>query len=283
MKMAQAAPPILLVLLINTSPVAALALPSPRAFSVPGLLPTGATQGQCGGKKCGGSIAMTEARPEPSGKKLQSRLARLVPDFVRPAPPSPTGVAWRCAKVHSAKLWVQAAICGALQGLRHLSFVADKTGASDAADRELQEARAATILGLIKNFVLTFGKGVIGVTANSQALLADAAHSLSDILADLVALVTLRIANLPADKVHPFGYGKFEAIGALFISCLLVSAGLSLSWTSLGLVRQVLASSVAVAVPDITALWLSMGAIALNEALFRYPCIISTRLAVGSV
>lgn len=47
-------------------------------------------------------------------------------------------------------------------------------------------------------------------------------------------------------------------------------AGLSLAWTSVGLVRESLKSSVAIAVPGIAALWLSLGAIALNEALFRY-------------
>ena len=124
-------------------------------------------------------------------------------------------------------------------------------------------------MGLLKNIVLTLGKGVIGFTANSQALVADAMHSLTDIMADLVAMATLRIARLPADREHPYGHGKYEPIGALCISSLLVSAGISLAWTSVGIVQDMLSSNVALAVPGIAALWLSLVAIALNEALFR--------------
>ena len=136
-------------------------------------------------------------------------------------------------------------------------------------DKELQEAHTATTIGLAKNVVLTVGKAVIGISANSQALLADAAHSLADIGADLVAMVTLRIARLPADREHPYGYGKFEPIGAVGISSLLVWAGGSLAWSSINLVKETLASHVAPAVPSIGALWLSLAAVALNEALFR--------------
>jgi len=92
-----------------------------------------------------------------------------------------------------------AAACQRILGVQRLFRL---PGSSDeSADKELQEAHAVTVIGLLKNVVLTLGKGVIGVTANSQALLADALHSLSDIVADLVAMATLRIARLPADKV----------------------------------------------------------------------------------
>lgn len=67
-------------------------------------------------------------------------------------------------------------------------------------DANFQEAQNATYLGLGKNVVLTVGKGVVGVTANSAALIADAVHSLSDIVADLVALATLRVSRLPANR-----------------------------------------------------------------------------------
>jgi hypothetical protein len=149
-----------------------------------------------------------------------------------------------------------AAACLRMRGVQRLFRL---PGSSDeSADKELQEAHAVTVIGLLKNVVLTLGKGVIGVTANSQALLADALHSLSDIVADLVAMATLRIARLPADKDHPYGYGKYEPIGALCISGLLVSAGISLVWSSIDQVRETLASNLAPAVPGVAALWLGI-------------------------
>lgn len=180
----------------------------------------------------------------------EQRRSRLLPNF----------------GVRSA-MWLVSAVHNRLQGLeRGLHWHALACG---NASPELQEAQAVTAMGLLKNIVLTLGKGVIGFTANSQALVADAMHSLTDIMADLVAMATLRIARLPADREHPYGHGKYEPIGALCISSLLVSAGISLAWTSVGIVQDMLSSNVALAVPGIAALWLSLVAIALNEALFR--------------
>ena len=136
-------------------------------------------------------------------------------------------------------------------------------GAEDEAN--LQEAQRATYLGLGKNVVLTAGKGIVGVTANSSALIADAVHSLSDIVADLVALATLRVSRLPADRMHPYGHGKYEPIGALCVSSMLVAAGGGLVWHSAMLVH----GAEGMAVPGAAALWISFAAIGLNEALFH--------------
>jgi cation diffusion facilitator family transporter len=164
-------------------------------------------------------------------------------------------------------MWLVSTISSRLRSLKrdlHLHGLGN-----DTSDKTLQEAQDVTMVGLIKNIVLTIGKGVVGLTANSQALVADAAHSLSDIIADVVALVTLHVAHLPADKEHPYGHGKYEPIGALCISSLLISAGLGLAWNSVGLVQEMLYTSIIPVVPGKAALWLSIAAISLNEALFR--------------
>ena len=139
------------------------------------------------------------------------------------------------------------------------------SSASSEDEANFLEAQNATYLGLGKNVVLTVGKGVVGVTANSSALIADAVHSLSDIVSDLVALATLRISRRPADRAHPYGHGKYEPIGALCVSSMLVAAGGGLCWHSVELVQNMHA----LAVPGISALWISVAAIGLNEALFH--------------
>jgi len=167
-------------------------------------------------------------------------------------------------------MWLVSTISSRLRSLKrdlHLHGLGN-----DTSDKTLQEAQDVTMVGLIKNIVLTIGKGVVGLTANSQALVADAAHSLSDIIADVVALLTLHVAHLPADKEHPYGHGKYEPIGALCISSLLISAGLGLAWNSVGLVQEMLYTSIIPVVPGKAALWLSIAAISLNEALFRSSC-----------
>lgn len=137
------------------------------------------------------------------------------------------------------------------------------------ADAPLQKAQSVTLLGMGKNILLTGMKGVIGVASNSHALIADAAHSLSDILVDLVAMATLHMASLPSSELHPYGYGKYEPVGALCISGLLISAGASLVWNSVGLVQTMLVSTAAPIVPGMAALWISFSDIGLNEFLFH--------------
>lgn len=60
-----------------------------------------------------------------------------------------------------------------------------------------KQAMFVTWLGLAKNFTMTIGKAVIGVTSNSAALVADAAHSASDMVSDVVAVATLKVARMP--------------------------------------------------------------------------------------
>ncbi|KAJ2361236.1 mitochondrial metal transporter, partial [Coemansia sp. RSA 2607] len=75
---------------------------------------------------------------------------------------------------------------------------------------------------------MTVAKGIAGVYFHSSALLAEAAHSLSDILGDVVTLYTFRKSRKPADVTHPYGYGRYEALGTLFVSAFLVTAGVGI-------------------------------------------------------
>ena len=89
-----------------------------------------------------------------------------------------------------------------------------------------------TLLGVWINVVLSISKFVGGVTFNSAVLVADAGHSLSDLFSDFITLWAVQIARLPPDDDHPYGHGKFEAVGSLFLSLTLLGTGLSVgSWS----------------------------------------------------
>ncbi|KAJ2083850.1 mitochondrial metal transporter [Coemansia sp. RSA 988] len=102
-------------------------------------------------------------------------------------------------------------------------------GGDSASKAELIEHHRAgsriTLVGMGANVGMSVAKGVAGVYFHSSALLADAAHSLSDILGDLVTLYTFRKSRRPPDALHPFGYGRYEALGTLVVSAFLVTAG----------------------------------------------------------
>jgi len=95
----------------------------------------------------------------------------------------------------------------------------------NAADR-------VTFLGAMVNILLSAGKFVIGVGCNSSALIADAGHSLSDLFSDFVTLWAVQVGRLPPDDDHPYGHGKFESVGSLFLSLTLLGTGLSVGVSS---------------------------------------------------
>ncbi|KAJ2489552.1 mitochondrial metal transporter [Coemansia sp. RSA 2050] len=171
------------------------------------------------------------------------------------------------------------------------------TGEDSASKIDLLEHHQAgsriTLIGMGANFGMSVAKGAAGVYFHSSALLADAAHSLSDILGDLVTLYTFRKSRQPADATHPYGYGRYEALGTLFVSAFLVAAGLGIGSHALdqvlhhlpGVISTVAASAPSsflghthggvhsvvdgAVVVDPRAIWFAVGSIGINEALFQ--------------
>ena len=92
---------------------------------------------------------------------------------------------------------------------------------------DADEADRVTWLGAVINLVLSVAKLVVGITQHSSALVADAGHSLSDLVSDFITLWTVKVARLPADEDHPYGHWKFEAIGSLFLSLTLIATAIS--------------------------------------------------------
>ncbi|CAM9792277.1 unnamed protein product, partial [Chrysoparadoxa australica] len=87
------------------------------------------------------------------------------------------------------------------------------------------EASHITWAGVGVNVLLAAFKFFAGVYGHSAAMIADAGHSLSDLLSDGVTLWAVRMARLPPDEDHPYGHGRFEAVGAFIISIMLITAG----------------------------------------------------------
>jgi hypothetical protein len=81
---------------------------------------------------------------------------------------------------------------------------------------------------------LAVGKAAGGYFGNSQAMIADAAHSLSDLITDAVTLWSHRLAREPWSERHPYGHGKYETIGAMAVSIALFFTGITnnerMSW-----------------------------------------------------
>ncbi|KAF8806412.1 mitochondrial iron ion transporter [Phlegmacium glaucopus] len=89
-----------------------------------------------------------------------------------------------------------------------------------------------TLIGLFSNVVLTSAKGFAGWYMHSASLLADAGHSLSDLLGDFVTLFCWRLSRKPPSERYPYGFAKFETLGTTTISILLIGGALGVGFHS---------------------------------------------------
>eukprot|EP01031_Cornospumella_fuschlensis_P029647 gene29647-35785_t len=148
-------------------------------------------------------------------------------------------------------------------------------------------ADRVTLLGVAINVILSVAKFFGGIVFHSAALVADAGHSLSDLFSDFITLWAVQIARLPPDPDHPYGHGKFESVGSLFLSLTLLATGLSVGiWSYDKLLRILQAQSLAsklvqhavhthahshahLVTPSFPALLLALVSIVSKEWLFR--------------
>ncbi len=77
--------------------------------------------------------------------------------------------------------------------------------------------KKAAYTGIIGNIILTISNFIIGVMAGSVALVAEAAHTLSDILTSIITFIGFKVGMKPADLEHPYGHGRAEALAGLIV------------------------------------------------------------------
>ena len=90
--------------------------------------------------------------------------------------------------------------------------------------REKQIYRV-TIVGSIANFFLLVFKFVAGILGQSSAMIADAVHSLSDFVTDIIVLVFVKVSAKPKDAGHDYGHGKYETLATAIIGIVLLMVG----------------------------------------------------------
>ena len=84
-----------------------------------------------------------------------------------------------------------------------------------------------SITGILANVLLAVFKAVVGMTANSIAIVMDAVNNLSDAASSVITIVGTKLAGKEADRKHPFGHGRIEYMSAMVISLLVLYAGIT--------------------------------------------------------
>lgn len=136
------------------------------------------------------------------------------------------------------------------------------------ATRE-REIYKVTFVGTLVNAVLIVLKVLAGIFGRSSAMLADAVHSLSDFITDVVVIAFVRIAGKPSDKGHDYGHGKYETLGTLIIGVFLALAGVGLMIAGIDKIVRSLEGEL-LPRPTMFALVIALVSIISKEWLFRY-------------
>ncbi len=89
---------------------------------------------------------------------------------------------------------------------------------------------AVTLVESLANFLLLVFKFMAGVLGHSSAMVADAVHSLSDFVTDIIVLLFINISSKPKDEGHDYGHGKYETLATTVIGSVLMCVGGSLFW-----------------------------------------------------
>lgn len=135
-----------------------------------------------------------------------------------------------------------------------------------------KEIYRVTLVGSLGNVALLCFKFVAAIVGHSSAMMADAIHSLSDFITDVVVLVFVRMSAKPQDRTHDYGHGKFETFATFIIgvALVLVAAGVVVA----AIKKVVLwAGGAELKAPGMLAFWAALLSIVVKEALFRYTAI----------
>lgn len=147
---------------------------------------------------------------------------------------------------------------------------------SDNTSRE-KEIYKVTLCGGVVNLLLLVFKFVAGVAAHSSAMIADAVHSLSDFVTDIVVIAFVRISGKPQDEDHDYGHGKYETFATALIGAALLIVGIGIFADSAsGIVGFMRGERLEA--PGMLAFVAALVSVLSKEAVYRYTVIQGRRL-----
>jgi len=135
----------------------------------------------------------------------------------------------------------------------------------DAEERE-NKGRKAIIVGISGNILLVIFNFIVGTLSGSTALVAESAHTFSDILDSSIAFIGFKIGLKPPDIEHPYGYGRAESLAGLVTVTFLVIIAYELLFD----VYQKLLLGGALTPPNWTAAIMALVGVVVNFTMTNY-------------
>jgi cation diffusion facilitator family transporter len=132
-------------------------------------------------------------------------------------------------------------------------------------EQRKQETNRITLWGVAVNFILAVIKTAGGIIGQSQALLADGIHSLSDLASDAMVLVAVKHAGEDADEDHPYGHGRYETLATVALGILLMGVAVGIAYDAILRLEQ----PDEIAIPAPFTLLIALISILSNEGLYH--------------
>ncbi|MEZ6122631.1 MAG: cation diffusion facilitator family transporter [Planctomycetaceae bacterium] len=139
------------------------------------------------------------------------------------------------------------------------------------------EVTRAAMLGLVVNLALGITKLAGGVFGQSFALIADAVNSIGDVIATVVVLVALKVAQRPPDAEHPYGHTRAEGIAASNVATLVIVSAVLVGWEAIQ--RLWLDHST----PPGWTLWIAASNVVIKEMLYQYKMRVGRRTGSAAI
>jgi cation diffusion facilitator family transporter len=142
---------------------------------------------------------------------------------------------------------------------------------------EARQIRLAGWTGLVVNVALALIKLAAGWLGHSQAVMADAVHSLTDISTDIVVILGVRYWTAPADAEHPHGHRRLETLVTVFIGLVVAAAAIGIGWDAVRTFGRPIHP------PTAIALAAAILSIAVKETLFQWTARLSQETASAAL
>jgi cation diffusion facilitator family transporter len=133
--------------------------------------------------------------------------------------------------------------------------------------------RKVTWIGLFVNLVLAAIKFAAGIFGRSQALVADAIHSLTDLTTDIAVIAGSHYWSRPPDENHPYGHRRLETLVTVFIGVMLIAAGIGIGWKAISTLQEKQAAA-----PGWIAVLAALVSIVCKESIYRWTAITGQRV-----
>ena len=150
----------------------------------------------------------------------------------------------------------------------------DATTEISPGDARYREVKRVTVVGAVVNVVLSAVKVVVGWLGNSQALVADGIHSLSDLATDVLVLWAAKHGSRDADEDHPYGHGRIETLATVILGVFLLAVGVGIG---IDAVRRLFHTELLLT-PGWLALAAAAASVVFKEGLYHYTLHVAKRL-----